>query len=51
LPPPQPVEVTEHQLYKSWCPRCEKWHHSHVDLSTQVLGQSRMGVRACASPP
>src|SRR5437867_3320329 len=19
LPPPQPVEITEHQLYKSWC--------------------------------
>jgi transposase len=45
LPPPQPVEVTEHQLYKSWCPRCEKWHQAHVDLSTQVIGQSRMGVR------
>ncbi len=45
LPPPAPVEVTEHQLYKSWCPRCEKWHQAHVDLSTQVIGQSRMGVR------
>ncbi len=45
LPPPLPVEVTEHQLYKSWCPRCEKWHQAHVDLSTQVIGQSRMGVR------
>jgi len=45
LPPPQPVEVTEHQLYKSWCPRCEKWHQAHVDLSSQVIGQSRMGVR------
>jgi len=45
LPPPPTVEVTEHQLYKSFCPRCEKWHHSHVDLSTQVIGQSRMGVR------
>lgn len=45
LPPPQPVEVTEHQLYKSWCPRCERWHQAHVDLSGQVIGQSRMGVR------
>lgn len=45
LPPLQPVEVTEHQLYKSFCSRCEKWHHSHVDLSAQVIGQSRMGVR------
>lgn len=48
LPPPQPVEVTEHQLYKGWCPRCEKWHQAHVDLSTQVIGQSRMGVRIAA---
>src|SRR5437879_2057544 len=46
LPTPQPVEITEHQLFKSWCPRCSKWHHAHVDLSTQVVGQQgRMGVR------
>lgn len=46
LPPPLPVQVTEHQLYKSWCPRCEKWHHAHVDLSSQVVSQQgRMGVR------
>lgn len=45
LPSPQPVEVTEHQLFKSWCPRCCRWHQAHVDLSTQVIGQSRMGVR------
>jgi hypothetical protein len=44
LPPPQAVEITEHQLYKSWCPRCSKWHHASVDLSTQVIGQSRIGV-------
>jgi transposase len=45
LPPPQPVEVIEHQLYKSWCPRCGKWHQASVDLSTQVVGHGRMGVR------
>lgn len=46
LPPPQLVEITEHQLYKSWCPRCQKWHHARVNLSTQVVGQQgRMGVR------
>jgi hypothetical protein len=44
LPPPPPVEITEHQLYKSWCPRCSKWHYASVDLSTAVIGQSRMGV-------
>lgn len=49
LPPPQPIEVTEHQLYKSWCARCSKWHYPPLDLSSQVIGegrsQSRMGVR------
>lgn len=45
LPAPQPVEVTEHQLYKSWCARCCKWHQAHVDLAGQVIGQGRMGVR------
>ena len=45
LPPPQPVEITEHQLYKSWCARCSKWHYASVDLREQVVGQSRMGVR------
>lgn len=45
LPPPQPVEVTEHQIFKSWCARCSKWHYAPLDLSKQVLGQGRMGVR------
>lgn len=45
LPPPQPVQITEHQLFKSWCARCRRWHHAHVDLSGQVVGQSRIGTR------
>jgi transposase len=45
LPPPQPVEVTQHQLFRSWCARCCKWHYAHVDLSGHVLGRGRMGVR------
>lgn len=49
LPPPQPVDITEHQVFKSWCARCERWHYAPVDLSGQVIGQgrsqSRMGVR------
>jgi len=44
LPPPPPVEVTEHQLFKSWCARCGKWHYASVDLSGQVVGRARMGV-------
>jgi len=45
LPPPQPVEITEHQVFKSWCSRCGKWHYAHPDLSGQVIGQGRIGVR------
>lgn len=45
LPEPQPVEVTEHQVIKRWCPRCETWRSPQLDLSGQVLGQGRMGVR------
>lgn len=45
LPPPQAVEVIEHQVIKRWCPCCEKWRSPQLDLSGQVLGQRRMGVR------
>jgi hypothetical protein len=45
LPPPQPVEVIEHVVFKSWCPRCERWHTPRLDLRGVVLGQGRLGVR------
>jgi transposase len=45
LPPPQSVEVTEHVVFKSWCPRCERWHTPHLDLREEVLGRGRLGVR------
>ncbi len=45
LPPPPPVQVTEYQLFKGWCARCCKWHYASVDLSDQVVGHGRMGVR------
>lgn len=45
LPPPQPVEVTEHVVHKSWCPRCERWHTPRLDLRGVVLGRGRLGVR------
>jgi transposase len=45
LPPPQPVEVIEHQVIKRWCPHCRCWHRPQLDLSGQVFGQGRMGVR------
>jgi transposase len=45
LPSPQPVEVTEHQVIKRWCPCCGQWQSPRLDMTGQVLGQGRMGVR------
>lgn len=45
LPPPVPVEITEHRIFKGWCAGCQKWHEAPVDLHTAVLGQGRIGVR------
>jgi transposase len=48
LPAPQPVEVIEHQVIKRWCPQCQKWHSPQLDLSGQVFGQGRIGVRVAS---
>ena len=45
LPQPQPVEVVEHRVIKRFCPHCQRWHSPKLDLSGQVLGQGRIGVR------
>src|SRR5713226_7930558 len=45
VPPPAPVEVTEHRIYKGWCAGCQKWHEAPLDLHEQVVGQGRLGVR------
>lgn len=45
LPPPAPVEIIEHQVIKRWCPVCQHWHHPTLDLTSQVLGRGRIGVR------
>jgi transposase len=45
LPPPSAVQVTEHQVLKSWCPRCERWHTPRLELRGLVLGHGRLGVR------
>jgi transposase len=45
LPPPQQVEVIEHQVIKRWCPHCGKWRRPRLDLRGQVLGRGRIGVR------
>jgi transposase len=45
LPPPQPVEIIDHQVIKRWCPHCRRWRSPQLDLTGQVLGQGRIGVR------
>lgn len=45
LPAPQPVDVIEHQVIKGYCPHCERWRSPKLDLTGQVLGQGRIGVR------
>lgn len=45
IPPPPPVEITEYQVVKRWCPHCNAWQSPHLDLSGKVIGQGRIGVR------
>ena len=45
IPPPVPLEITEHRVIKRMCPHCESWRSPQLDLSQQVMGQGRMGLR------
>ena len=45
LPPPPPVEVTEHVVYKGWCSHCGTWRAAPLDVSGQVVGHGRFGVK------
>jgi transposase len=45
IPPPPPVQITEHQVVKRKCPHCETWRSPQLDLSQQVMGQGRIGLR------
>ena len=45
LPPPPPVEVTEHVVYHGWCSQCGTWREASLDVSAEVIGQGRMGVK------
>ena len=46
LPPPPPVEVTEHVVYHGWCSQCRKWREAPVQVSAEVMGT---GGWECAS--
>jgi transposase len=45
LPPPPPVEVTEHVVYHGWCSQCGAWREAPLDVSQEVVGQGRFGVK------
>ncbi|GAC1635391.1 MAG: IS66 family transposase [Ktedonobacteraceae bacterium] len=45
IAPPPPVEVTEHVVYHGWCSHCQKWREAPLQVSAEVIGQGRMGVR------
>jgi transposase len=48
LPAPPPVEIIEHRVLKRFCPKCRRWRSPTLDLSGQVLGKGRIGVRVAA---
>ena len=48
VPPPPPVQVTEHQVQCGWCSSCHRWQEAPLDLTGQVVGQGRFGVRLAA---
>jgi len=45
LPSPPPVEVTEHVVYHGWCSQCGTWREAPLDVSQEVVGQGRFGVK------
>ena len=48
VPPPPPIQVVEHQVQCGWCSYCHRWQEAPLDLTGQVVGQGRFGVRLAA---
>jgi transposase len=48
LPPPQPVEVVKHRVIERYCVHCDAEKTPTLDLTGQVIGQSRIGVCVAA---
>jgi transposase len=48
LPPPPVVEVTEHVVFKGYCPRCAVWKYAELAEVGQVIGRRRLGIRVMA---
>jgi transposase len=45
VPPPQAVEVTEHVVFKGYCPKCGAWKYAKPGESGEIVGQRRFGTR------
>jgi len=43
--PPVKAEVTEHVVFKRWCPNCHKQVAPAIKLTGTVIGQQRFGIR------
>ena len=39
-----PVNITEHVLYRGYCPACDKWHLAKVGAADGVVGKHRVGI-------
>lgn len=39
-----PVDITEHILYRGYCPACGKWHLAKLRRDDGVIGQHRVGI-------
>jgi len=48
LPAPQAVEVTEHVVFKGYCPQCATWKYAEAWAPGKVAGQRRFGTRLMA---
>jgi transposase len=48
LPPPEAVEVTEHVVFKGYCPKCAAWKYAKPSELGEIVGQRRFGTRLMA---
>lgn len=48
LPAPQAVEVTEHVIFKGYCPKCATWKYAKPSEPRAAVGQRRFGTRLMA---
>ncbi|MBI2925637.1 MAG: hypothetical protein HYY24_08030 [Verrucomicrobia bacterium] len=45
----KPIAVTQHELYASWCARCQQWHWPELPAAVQAGGLLGPRLSALAS--